>query len=224
MLTEFQQELAAIVRDLAEAGDFALAGGAALALQGVPDRVTNDLDYFATAPPAVDRLLPVLEEALRAAGLAVERRQVAPGFARLEASRGPDVCEIDLGYDFRLRPATMTPLGAVLTAEELAADKTLAVCGRGLARDYVDVYGLMRRFGQENLLEWAAAKDLGFNKVAFADMLGRIDRLPRDDFALDDEALSTMKRELGQWREQLLALERPLPEQDRGHEPPGLSL
>ncbi|GAC1362228.1 MAG: hypothetical protein NVSMB4_19480 [Acidimicrobiales bacterium] len=139
MLTEFQQELAAIVRDLAEAGDFALAGGAALALQGVPDRVTNDLDYFATAPPAVDRLLPVLEEALRAAGLAVERRQVAPGFARLEASRGPDVCEIDLGYDFRLRPATMTPLGAVLTAEELAADKTLAVCGRGLARDYVDV-------------------------------------------------------------------------------------
>jgi len=61
LLTPFQERIAGLVRELPAARDFALAGGAALVLQGYPQRMTNDLDYFATSPSAVDNLLPVLE-------------------------------------------------------------------------------------------------------------------------------------------------------------------
>jgi len=154
--------------------------------------------------------------------MTVERRQVAPGFARLEASEGDDVCEIDLGYDYRLHMPEPSPLGPVLTPEELAADKTLAVHGRALARDYVDVRALMERFGGDRLLEWAAQKDPGFSREAFIYRLEQIERLPREDFAVDDAELAALKNDSAVWRDELVARERETTGLDRTRdmEPP----
>jgi hypothetical protein len=64
LLTPIQERIAEVVRTLPEAEPFALAGGAALILQGRTSRVTEDLDFFARSPAEVDALLPRLEDAL----------------------------------------------------------------------------------------------------------------------------------------------------------------
>jgi hypothetical protein len=227
VLSALQQRLTGVIAELPEAESFALAGGAALILQGFPGRVTADLDYFATSAAAVDALLPVLEAALAARGLQAERLQVASGFARLEVSDGAEVCQIDLGYDYRLRAPDHTPLGPVLSAEELGADKTLAVHGRALARDYVDLHGLKKRFGADQLLGWAAEKDPGFSLAVFAQRLDQIDRLPRGDFSMSDDAYAAMRLDLSDWSRQLrvdLRMDSPAFKRDHGVEPPGIDL
>ena len=65
MLTPLQERVASIVAGLAEAEDFALAGGAALIVRGEIERQTRDLDFFGLAPEAVDRLVPALDRALQ---------------------------------------------------------------------------------------------------------------------------------------------------------------
>lgn len=204
MLTPLQERIAAVLRTLPEAGPFVLAGGAALILQGRTARVTDDLDFFARLPSEVDALLPALERALAVAGLSVERRQVGAGFARLEVSDGGDRCQVDLGYDYRLMPVQESHLGPILSAEELAADKVLAVHGRAAARDYLDLHSLVQQFGYLRPLEWAREKDPGFSPAVFADRLGQMDRLPRQDYRIDDDGLETVRRDFGEWRGRLL--------------------
>ena len=74
----------------------------------------------------------------------------------------------------------------MLSGEELAADKVLAVFGRAEARDYVDLMAVERPFGLERLFELALAKDPGFSPAVFVDMLDRFPRLRRDEFPIDD--------------------------------------
>ena len=126
MLSGLQERIVRTLATLPEAREFALAGGAALIAGGWVDRATRDLDFFADRLAAVLELLPVLEGALRHAGLEVERRQALGGFARLAVSDGTESTEVDLCYDVRLRPTETTAFGSVLAPEELAADKMLA--------------------------------------------------------------------------------------------------
>ncbi len=67
-------------------------------------------------------------------------------------------CEIDLAYDARIRVAEPTEYGAVLSLDELAADKVLALFGRAEARDFVDVATLLPRYGWVRLCDLAAER------------------------------------------------------------------
>jgi hypothetical protein len=185
---------------LPDAREFALAGGAALIAGGLVDRETRNLDFFADRPEAVLELLPVLEASLRAAGLRVARREAHAGFARLAVSDGAESTEVDLCYDVRLRPVEMTAIGAVLAAEELAADKMLAFFSRALPRDLVDLHALAQRYGFDRLCDLAREKDSGFNLEALAAALNSTKRLPADAFEVDDpevvmELLTWVQRE-----------------------------
>ena len=186
MLSSLQEHIARLLTALPEAREFALAGGAALIVGGLVDRETRDLDFFADRPEAVLELLPVLEEHLRLAGFGVERQQAHAGFARLAVSDGESSTEVDLCYDVRLRPAETTAIGAVLSSEELAADKMLAFFSRALPRDLIDLHALAQRYGFDRLCELAAEKDRGFNLQALAEALGSTQRLPEDAFEVVD--------------------------------------
>lgn len=158
MLSPLQQRVVNIVHGLPQAEGFALAGGAALIVLGTVSRPTNDLDFFAQEPEEVDRLLPLLEEVLRRQGLTVERVQVGAGFARVVVADKGDRTLVDLSYDTRLLPTVQTTTGAVLSQDELAADKTLAVFGRAEARDFTDLHAPLlplhpRRTGPTGILQ-----------------------------------------------------------------------
>jgi len=206
VLTPLQERVAQIIASLEEAEDFALAGGAALIARGDVQRQTRDLDFFGLTGAAVDRLVPAVELALRAAGLAVHRIQVNPGFARLVVESGDDRTELDLAADARLFPAEPGEPAPMLSGEELAVDKLLALFGRAEARDFVDLLAVEPRYGLDRLCELAGEKDLGFTPAILAEMLGRFGRLRRDEFELDDARYERLTHEVERWRER--ALER----------------
>ena len=155
------------------------------------------------------------EGALRAEGLTVERVLHNPGFVRLLVSAEGDRTEVDLGSDARLFPVDQGPGFPLLTTEELAVDKVLAVFGRAEARDFVDLMAVEDRFGLDRLLEVAAEKDHGFDPLVFSDMTERFDRLRRDEFPVDDEQYSRLARIVRIWRAQTRELGRTL---DRGRD------
>lgn len=213
MLNELQRRVARAVAGLAEAEDFALAGGAALIVRGLVERTTRDLDYFATSSGAVAGLLPVLEGSLRDDGLDVVRRRVTPGFVRLEVTdETGQIIEVDLAHDARLLPAQASPFGPALQPDELAADKMLALYGRAEGRDFHDVARLADRYPTERLLELAATKDRGFDRRRFAETLAAIDRLRDADFP-DPELADGLRTWFEQWRSDLT---RSLPHRNRG--------
>lgn len=201
MLTPLQEQVARIIAGLAEAEDFALAGGAALIARGEIQRETRDLDFFGLAPDDVDRLVPAVDCALQEAGLVVRRVQVSPGFARLIVESGDDSTELDLGADARLFPVEPHHPAPTLSGEELAVDKVLAVFGRAEARDFVDLAAVEARYGLDRLFELAAEKDHGFTREMFAEMAGRFSRLRPEEFGLDRQQYEQLERKVLEWQE-----------------------
>jgi len=201
MLSRLQEQVAGIIAGLNEAEGFALAGGAALILRGVVRRSTHDLDFFGLTTTAVDKLVPAVEDALRAAGLTVEHVQRSPGFARLLVEHDGEVTEVDIAADARLFPAQPGRLAATLSGEELAVDKVLAIFGRAEARDFEDLMALEPRYGFDRLCELAAEKDRGFLPEVLAEMLGHFGRLRRDEFELDDARYQELAHLVEGWRE-----------------------
>lgn len=200
MLTLLQRRVIEIVSQLPEAHDAALAGGAAMIARGLVDRTTRDVDFFTTSADAVNGLHGAVQRALTHAGYQVRTVRAVSGFVRLEVSHRGETCEVDLAHDARLRPTERGDLGATLAAEELAADKMLALFGRAEARDFVDVDALVDHFGRERLLTLAAEKDAGFTPYRFAEALGTIDRLRPDEFGLAEDRLRHLKLRFDTWR------------------------
>ena len=208
MLSPLQERVAALVTGIEDAKEFALAGGAALIIQGRISRQTRDLDFFGPAPAAVDRLLPRVETALTEEGLTVRRVLVNPGFARLEIGDGRDQTELDLAADARLLPMQPTTPAPTLSGEELGADKVLAIFSRAEARDFSDLLPLEEAYGLDQLLELASQKDLGFQPKYFVEMLERFNRFRREEFDIPDDQFALLQESVGRWRER--ALERSL--------------
>ena len=209
MLSAIQLRVARIIAGLVEAEDFALAGGAALIVRGDVDRATRDLDFFGTSPDAVDHLVPAAESALQQAGFQVDRLIDSPGFTRLVVADELDRTEVDLASDARLFPPEAGPGFDLLSSEELAADKVLAVFGRAEARDYVDLMSIEPRFGLTRLFELAREKDRGFSPVVFTEMLDRFPRLRRDEFPIDDVRFEELQHRVQVWRASALELRSP---------------
>ncbi|MEX2434871.1 MAG: nucleotidyl transferase AbiEii/AbiGii toxin family protein [Acidimicrobiia bacterium] len=194
---------------------------------GLVDRPTRDLDYFGTTADAVDRLRPALERALHEAGLRVEVRRAVPGFVEFEIADASEGTSLDLSWDTRLHAPQQTTFGTVLARDELAADKTLALFGRGEARDFVDVHQLRAHYSREDLYRLAQDKDRGFDLRMFGGAIARIDRHDRADFPVDDHTYAALRDEFDDWVESIVAsleVSGPTHDLDSEIEPPGLDL
>lgn len=174
---------------LPEAGStVALAGGGALIVTGIVQRLTEDLDFFAPHPQPIAPVLEALEAKLLAEGIQVTRLHSTETFARLQIESDSETTRIDFATDYRLMPAVQTEEGAVLAERELAADKTLALFGRAEPRDYLDFQSLAARFSLNELCDLAASKDGGFHRRYLAEALDLIDKKDRSEFDIDDDA------------------------------------
>lgn len=146
--------------------------------------------------------MPAVDRALYEAGLVVRAVQVSPGFARLIVEGYDDSTELDLGADARLFPAEPAQPAPMLSGEELAVDKVLAIFGRAEARDFVDLAAVEARYGLDRLFELAAEKDRGFTPEMFAEMAGRFSRLRIEEFGLDPAQYQQLERKVFEWQEQ----------------------
>lgn len=183
MLTDLQRRILRILAELGESDDFALAGGAAIIISGIADRPTNDLDFFTEHPKTVEALLDAAQTALEDAGLEVTRLAEASTFARLRVGGPDEVTYVDLASDARMLPVRSTDTGFMLAEAELAADKVLALSGRGESRDFIDFRGLLTRFDIGQLCQLAGEKDPGFAPEQLVAALEYFDRIPPAEFA-----------------------------------------
>jgi hypothetical protein len=134
----------------------------------------------------------------------VQREREGPSFVRLTVATEDDSTEVDLAADARIRPTQRGPLGPMLSMEELAADKLLALFDRAQARDFVDVAALAGRFGFDRLCELAEEKDGGFSRPVLHDMLKSFHRFEPEDFGTDDEAYERLTAAVSEWSDELL--------------------
>lgn len=207
LITDFQATVARAFFDMPESNGFLLAGGAALIALGAVDRTTDDLDFFAArgeadVPKAKSAFIALCAEH----GWAVEILRDNDEFARLRVFGTDDKVEVDIGIDASLvLPPTVTFLGPTVGLEESAGRKTLALFGRYMPRDFVDVYSLITRFGKERLLDLAGERDLGFDLWVFAQALHEVGRIDPEEFPIASERRDAMIAFFNEWAEELRA-------------------
>jgi predicted nucleotidyltransferase component of viral defense system len=206
-VSPLQQRVLEIVSRLPEAEGFALTGGAALIMRGTVHRNTNDLDLFIghddIKEDTIVTMVAAVERALGKAGLGNRREVVSDTSARLTVETEGEECRIDLEVDVRIRPVDRKPDVVLLSLEELAADKVLALFGRAAARDFQDVAALRRHFSRTVLLELANEKDAGFSVERFLDAVAAFGRLDAADFDSSRADYEQLRTEVAEWPQQI---------------------
>ena len=180
VMDDAQRRVLRVAATVLPAFGFELGGGTALAAAYLGHRRSEDLDLF-TGEREIGPALEAFRDALRREGLAVEAEphHVGRTFARLFVGARPVKVELGCDSPLHIRPSTRTLEGMpVRSLEDLAAVKVLALFGRAEARDFVDVYQLVRtHFDWSELFDLARWKDPGFREEWFVRALQQVDRV-----------------------------------------------
>lgn len=193
-ITAFQRRVAATFFALPESDGFLVAGGAALIAAEVVDRPTDDLDLFRSRSGAD---IPATKDAFIKAAIAhswaVEVSIDTPEFVRLVITAEDEELAVDFGVDADpLLPPTVTFLGPTIDVEDNAGRKILALFGRWMPRDFVDVYALSKRYDKQRLIELAAERDAGFDLGFFSQALAQVTSIRPDRFPIPADDLPAM--------------------------------
>ncbi len=179
MLTSFQQGvLRAIAANRTPASH--IAGGAALN-RDLP-RLTGDIDIFHDVEDAVRTSFDADARTLLAAGYSVEddpalRHLTSPLFIERVVAQGVNATRLQWAADSAVRflPPVPDPLfGYRLSDPDLAVNKALALAGRAVARDVVDIVALHGGGFPLVALAWGApGKDPGFSAPLLLEWITR---------------------------------------------------
>ena len=171
--------------------EVALAGGNALMVHDIVDRRTEDVDLFVRRLGNVSAAAAEIEAALQAAGYAAERIDQASGLADIWPDAGEELAEWEVTapdgehtvqlqaayFELLAEPVTVPDIGPVLALDDLAGWKTVALASRMMARDYVDVAALLKKYSVSQLIALAVERDPGLEDADFADAGQHLDRM-----------------------------------------------
>ncbi|MBO0805166.1 MAG: nucleotidyl transferase AbiEii/AbiGii toxin family protein [Nocardiopsaceae bacterium] len=189
---ELHRHVAAIaLRAVGRKYEVALAGGNALMVHDVVNRRTEDVDLFVRRLGNVSAAATEIEAALRAAGYAAARIDQAGGLADIWPDAGEELAEWEVTapdgehsmqlqaayFEMLADPVTIPEIGPVLALDDLAGWKTVALANRMMARDYVDVAALLKKYTHSQLIALARERDPGLADADFADAGRRLDRM-----------------------------------------------
>jgi hypothetical protein len=226
-MDELQARLARLgLGVLAEYG-FALAGGYALQAYQLVERVSEDIDMFTDRwdPESFAAAVNAVSEAFRQHGYGVEVTRQAETFARLQVTEvaSGEAASVDLAADYRQHQPVLLSVGPVLAEADAVAAKVATVFSRALARDYLDLTGILDsgRYSKDRLLKLAASADAGFTKARFAEALAAVDRFEDPDFTrygVDDVSLERVRQTMREWSDEL-TVDIAKDEGQQGHSP-----
>jgi len=156
-IDETHRRIIAVIQPVLARYGFGLAGGNALRVHGLSDRLTRDINMFTATEGAVTQAVPQVEAALQDAGFGA--RATGADSVMVELVRDWDdytarwivtagerrvLLELSL-HDLLGPPVVIRDIGPVLTVEDALSSKTLAMVDRAAARDFIDVFEAMRR-------------------------------------------------------------------------------
>lgn len=174
---------------------FALAGGNALMAHGLIDRFTADVDLFTDCEHGVEAAATAVEDALRAAGYEVERRDKTAGLADVFEGMGEGLGEwvvgrphgertlLQMSFFERSRPAVMMDVGPVLSVQDVVGGKVAALASRAESRDYADTAAVLVRWTPDELIGMARRLDPGLREDDFRAAARYLDRMSDAEFA-----------------------------------------
>lgn len=198
-ITDFQREVAHLFFSMPEASSFLLAGGLALLAQGMSVRPTEDMDAFTSNPDDVQRASESFQAAARSRGWGVEVIRASETFVRLQVE-GSEQILVDLALDSPPGlPSMMSILGPTFAPDELAARKLLALYGRALPRDFVDVYRVTRSRSESALLELARNIDPGLEQAQLAIAMRQLARYTDSQLDIEPELLDDLRSYFTDW-------------------------
>ena len=165
---------------------FFLTGGTALAEFYLHHRYSEDIGLFTLDDEAFQEVGMGLGRVAAESGGTLETRIATATFRQvfIRVSNEPAL-KIDLARDVGPQFGEHQRFGEIVVDSLLnvAVNKVTALFGRAVAKDFVDLYFLLKQgYRLEELLELAKEKDLGFSDFYFALMLRRVvdlKQLPR---------------------------------------------
>lgn len=170
IISKVQTTILKLFGEIADSDQFYLTGGTALAYFYLHHRKSNDLDFFTSTSDLVLPFSRTLEEKLIANRISVERRRSMHSFVEFWVKQGEESTIIQLAQDaaFRFEPPTPSsefPNLKVDNLSDVASNKLLALFGRAMLRDFIDIFFLVKtgKFSQSSLIENAQKKDPGFD-------------------------------------------------------------
>jgi hypothetical protein len=199
--------------EVAERYQFALAGGHALRAHGLGERPCDDIELLTPRVTGVAEALPGIVAAYVAEnGLKLEVELAGGSFARLRilvSNVGTDT-KLKLGVDQRVYPAALLDLGPVLSADDAVAGAMVALLGRHLAEDFIDVDHILRsrHYTRADLLDLAGRHDPGFDIAHFCealDALRSISDLAFAHYGLTTTGVTALRGRFAGWQRELIA-------------------
>jgi len=203
-LSGFQQEIARLFFSLQSSHGFVLAGGGALLASGLSNRPSQDLDFFGSpGQVSVSRALGQFLDAIQQQNWEYELLSHANDFARVRIMGSTELI-VDLAIDVAPRfPVTQTLVGPVFSPLELAGRKLLALFDRAEARDFVDVYVLSKKFGNQKIFDAAAQIEVSLNKETLARMMIALERFSDDELPIDLSEVGALREHFAEWAKEL---------------------
>lgn len=171
--------------------EVALAGGNALMVHHIVNRHTEDVDLFVRRLANVAAAADEIEAALQGAGYVIRRHDESGGLGDIWPEAGEGLAEWEVTapdgehtvqvqaayFELLADPVNVPDVGPVLAVDDLAGWKTVALASRMMARDYVDVAALLKRYPAGQLIALARERDPGLEDADFADAGLHLDQM-----------------------------------------------
>jgi hypothetical protein len=116
---------------------------------------------------------------------------------------------MDLGRDYRSRPAIETDIGPVVSVEDAVGSKVGTVYERGEAKDYIDVQAAAQfgRYTRDELLALGDEREFtSMDRGMYAEQLAAAAQIPDAKYAeygMSPEQTAALKQDMTNWAQQL---------------------
>ena len=215
VITKFQRDILAVFPKVPEAGQFYLTGGTALSHFYLKHRQSRDLDFFTPRQEIIEPFGRTLQKELEHHGIQTQRQRGSQSFLELIATRGGESTIIQLALEaaFGFEPMQEFPEFPGLRVNsltDLASNKLLALFGRAMLRDFVDIYFIVHEAGwtKEKLIEQSKIKDPGFDLYWLGIALERMKTYKQDSpemrMLMKPLSFEAMSEFFAEWRRQIV--------------------
>ena len=188
---------------------FYLTGGTALSAFYFQHRYSEDLDFFSHGVELLS-IPKLMERAGRHLKRPVQQVQTSPGFMRYLIGKELKVDVVgDVG--FRVGSPELIENYMVDTLKNLAVNKVCAILGRLDAKDYVDLYWILKEghFDIFELLSLGQQKDGGLEPFVWASLIADVERLAILPRMIQPISLNDLRRVFLSLRDTILDQIRP---------------
>lgn len=214
ILTPLQKKILNLFVTMPDKDAFYLTGGTALSEFFLKHRKSHDLDFFTNTEELITPFSQKLEACLKSEHYSVERLRGFHSFVELSVSDSEDATIIHFALDSPFRfeqpfESEEVPGLKIDSLIDIATNKLLALFGRAVLRDFIDVYLLVEEhFNKNELMEKAALKDPGFDLYWLGVAMERINEFPDDspDMHLLTRqcTMAELKEFFGIWRKEIM--------------------